>query len=193
MQAGDFALTLEVLSNRQQFHDPLGIYEAEGVHPAAWPLFGVVWEAGVTLARHLATTCLNQGRYMELGCGLGLPSMVLKSREANIVATDYHSLAGDFLNNNTVRNQIAPIPFERLDWSKLSNDKHIDVMIGSDLLYEREQADQLAAFLNDQQTDKCLISDPGRGQLARFTKLMEGGGYESTSIERGRLIQYERS
>ena len=50
-------------------------------------------------------------KILEVGCGIGLASLVLNHRLANITATDYHPEAGGFLNANALLNGDRVIPF----------------------------------------------------------------------------------
>ncbi len=40
-------------------------------------------------------------RILEVGCGIGLCSLVLQQRGADITASDYHPVAEKFLRHNT--------------------------------------------------------------------------------------------
>ena len=56
------------------------------------------------------------------------------------------------------------------------------MIIGSDLLYEREHVDLLAAFIDKHARPTCevIIVDPGRGHHAPFSKKMIQLGYTSS-------------
>ena len=168
------------LRDNQQFLDAEGAAETLGISSAQWPLFGVVWAAGEVLARLMHTYLLANKRILEVGCGLGLASLVLNHRQANITATDYHPEAGPFLQSNAALNHDRPIPFVRTGWGDaLSELGHFDVIIGSDLLYESEHIELLAAFINQHAALHCeiILVDPGRGRHAKFSKKMITLGY----------------
>ena len=78
-------------------------------------------------------------RILEIGCGVGLASLVLNHRGADITATDYHPEANNFLKKNTHLNEDPDISFIRTGWEDLSPNTlgFFDLLIGSDLLYER--------------------------------------------------------
>ena len=50
-------------------------------------------------------------RVMEVGCGIGLASLVLNYRNADITSTDYHLEVESFLQENTKLNNGPEIPF----------------------------------------------------------------------------------
>lgn len=188
---------LETLKDRQQFHDPDGEFEAAGVAPAAWPMFGVVWPAGLLLAEHMAGHPVEGLRILEVGCGLGLASMILHARGADVTASDLHPLAGEFLAGNARRNGLSSPRFRIVDWRRDCCDAAFDLIIGSDLLYERGQAEPLANFIDRHCTadSKVILTDPGRGQVARFNRLMSARGFsvDQTFDGKSRLVRYARS
>ena len=74
------------------------------------------------------------------------------------------------------------IPVVRTGWAdKESNLDEFDIIIGSDLLYEREHTDLVSKFINQHAKRVCdvIIVDSGRGNLASFTRKMEGLGVSS--------------
>ena len=54
-----------------------------------------------------------------------------------------------------------------------------DLILGSDLLYERDHATLLAGFiaLHTHPASQVLIADPGRGYVSTFSALMANLGY----------------
>jgi predicted nicotinamide N-methyase len=171
---------VRTLRDKQEFSDDDDVALNLGISSAVWPLFGVIWPSGEVLAHLMFEHKIDGLRILEVGCGIGLASLVLNHRSANITATDYHPEAGDFLNENTELNGDKPIPFIRESWqdehSKLGK---YDCIIGSDILYERFHVDLLSAFIEKHAADKCLVLlvDPGRGHHAPFSKKMISLGY----------------
>lgn len=145
-------------------------------------------------------------RILEIGCGIGLSSLVINSRGGNIFATDYHPEVGRFLKRNVKLNNGQEIPYKRISWSnETSSIGKFDLIIGSDLLYEKEQIDLLSQFIEQHANDKCevIIVDPGRKHHNKFTKEMIKLNYSHSQhkpeqIEEllapfnGLVIRYER-
>lgn len=174
------------LRDTQSYSDDHGISEAIGISSSNWSLFGVLWGSGLTLARLMFDYPLEGRRILEVGCGLGLASLVLNQRLADISATDYHPNSEEFLNANTKLNGDEKIPFVRANWA----DGNIglgkfDMIIGSDLLYERGHAETLSKFIDEHARPVCevIICDPGRGQLSRFGKMMVARGYSDEHLK----------
>lgn len=172
---------LRTLRDKQQFYDEGKAAENLGISPASWGMFGVVWESSKVLAQLMLDIELRQRRFLEVGCGIGLPSLVLSRREANITATDQHPSAADFLEKNTALNSSNQIPFVRTSWTDdESNLGRFDVIIGSDLLYEPDHVEQLSSFIERHSTpdSTVIIVDPGRFLHSRFSRVMERAGYK---------------
>ena len=117
-------------------------------------------------------------RVLELGCGLGLPSVVAGLRGAEVLATDWSDEALAVAALNAERNG-ARIETARLAWADAAPAGAAwDLIIGADLLYERRNVDQLLALLPRLGTD-VLLADPGRPALGAFLE----GAAEAWTIE----------
>lgn len=199
---------IRALSDKQQYFDPNGEAKRAGICSASWSLFGQLWPASKALARAVKRIDISNRRILELGCGLGLPSLVLKARGANVIASDRHPLSESFLDYNAELNQIPEVQFIDLDWDPVEPDASLgrfDTIIGSDILYERDHADMLASLINRiaAPVAKVLITCPGRGYRNHFSRLLEANGFEMTEANipfkldeeppfKGRLLTYRR-
>ena len=194
------------LRDKQQFADRDGLAEKAGISSATWSLFGQLWPAGEVLAQTLSGMAVEGLRILELGCGLGLTSLVLQRLGADITASDYHPLAGEFLLRNAALNQLEPVPYQSCDWAEDYQQLGLfDLVIGSDLLYERDHPQLLAGFIDRHCNSHAavLIVDPGRGNSARFSRHMLEHGYlqlaDSLNLLdnpaapfKGRILSYRR-
>ncbi|MGB5198772.1 MAG: histidine kinase [Sedimenticolaceae bacterium] len=205
VELGDTDFHLRTLRDRQQFEDDQHEAEELGVSPASWPLFGVVWESGEILARLMQTQDIEGLRVLEVGCGIAFASIVLRSRNADITATDRHPQAAAFLTINAALNELGPIAFVRTGWcEKAPQLGKFDLIIGSDLLYERSNVELLSGFIDRHTKRRCsvIIVDPGRGLQARFSRRMVALGYthdstravaaEVSASYRGRVMRFSR-
>jgi ETFB lysine methyltransferase len=207
LELGDMAIHVRTLWDQSQFSDADGAAARLGISSAAWPLFGLIWASGEVLARLMVTQDIAGKRILEVGCGIGLASLVLNHRKADITATDIHPEAGRFILENTRINQDRPIPFIRTGWSDaISELGTFDLIIGSDLLYERAHVIPLAGFIHQHAGVGCevILIDPGRGHHAPFSKKMVSLGYSHSqerpaypagaqSMPRGQVLHYHRS
>jgi len=180
IEFGDEDIHVRTLRDNQQFEDIDGEAEALGISSAAWPLFGIVWASGRVLAEQMRAFDIAGKRILEVGCGIGLASLLLNGRHADITATDHHPEVAAFLAENVRLNGGEAIPFERIGWEDPEGDLGLfDVIIGSDVLYERAHVAALVAFIEQHAEPSCevVLVDPGRGQHARFSKEMVKLGY----------------
>lgn len=195
------------LLDRQQFSDPLGDAQRCGISSANWPLFGLVWPSALVLAAHMEHVILEQRQVLEVGCGLALASLVAHRRKAFVTASDHHPLTESFLLENVRLNGLAPLRYARGDWAT-SNPMlgRFDLIIGSDVLYDRAQPEQLAAFieLHAQEAMEVIIVDPDRGNRPAFNRGMDALGFERTELKisalpvsglpyKGRVLSYLRA
>ncbi|MDB6162841.1 MAG: methyltransferase type 12 [Xanthomonadaceae bacterium] len=206
VHVGNHNYRMRALSDRQQFADPGQLAARAGISSSLWCLFGQLWPSGRVLAEAMSTFEIADKRILELGCGLGLSSLVLQRRRADITASDHHPLAESFLQHNATRNLLPHVRYRDLRWEVPDDGLgRFDLIIGSDILYEQGHAALLAAMLvrHAQPAAEILITDPGRGNSAAFTRALVAQGYSVTEQRsrfddddhapfRGRLLSYRR-
>lgn len=221
---GTLDLIIQSLLDRQQYADPLGEAEALGISSAAWPLFGLLWPSSMRLASWMADRPVVPGeRILEVGCGLALASIVAHRQGADVTASDCHPLTETFLNRNTDLNELAPLPYLHGNWGDDASTPErlghpavsgrFDLIIGSDVLYERDESGKLSGFigLHAQPCAEILIVDPNRGNRSAFNKRMAEMGFTLEEIDlshgdahsnrmgesrgqpyKGRMLRYQR-
>ncbi len=213
-------LRIRSLLDRRQYFDPLGEAGRMGISSAAWPLFGLTWPSGALLAARLAVhpvqTC---ERILEIGCGLALASLVGHRRGADVTASDCHPLAESFIRENLRLNHLAPMKYRHGHWNAPAWDPdgleqaqtcivagRYDLIIGSDLLYERDVRGALAAFIACHAAPgaEVWIIDPDRGNRVAFHRHMAAHGFglrqelmriaaRPDAVEyKGRMLVYRR-
>ena len=215
--AGADHLQIRSLLDRQQFADPLGEAERLGISSASWPLFGLLWPSGAQLAARMARRTLCQGeRILEIGCGLALASLVTHRRGSDVTASDCHPLTSAFLLENLRLNDLPPLKYRHGHWG--APEAHVgdparacvtglfDLIIGSDLLYERDAHADLAGFIGQHAAaeSEVWIVDPDRGNRPAFHRQMAEQGFRmheerldqvattDTLAYKGRLLSYQR-
>jgi predicted nicotinamide N-methyase len=219
--AGVPNLIIRSLLDRQQFSDPDGESARLGISSATWPLFGLLWPSGAELAARMARHPVCAGeRILEIGCGLALASLVAHRRGADVTASDCHPMTASFLLENLRLNDLSAMCYRTGHWGDPETEALaqrtgssaaqvaglFDVIMGSDVLYERDDGGFLAAFINDHATpvSQIWIVDPHRGNRPAFTRRMESHGFSlieecldrvassQQTAFRGRLLTYSR-
>ena len=196
----------KTLRDTQEFEDKNNIALELGIPESTWALFGVVWPSSEVLARTLYEYQTKGKRILEVGCGIGLTSLMLNHQNEDITATDYHPEVQKMLEDNSVLNNDTKIPFVRMGWADETDTLgKFDLIIGSDLLYERDHIDLLSNFINNHVNDECeiILIDPGRSNHSKFTQRMVELGYEHSYTKpdtteylekpfKGRVLKYTK-
>jgi len=206
LNLGGLDYRIRSLLDKQQYSDPDGSAERAGITSAIWPLFGQIWPSSRILADAMQTFSIEGKRILEIGCGLALASLVMQRRGADITASDCHPLAAAFLVENLLLNHLAAIPFQTGNWSDADPALgKFDLIIGSDVLYERSQPDILSRFIDRHSNPEVevIIVDPDRGNRAKFNRDMADLGYAHSAQRaadhqnsgepyKGRFLNYRR-
>ncbi len=142
-------------------------------HEVQWaplaPYWAVLWRSGVALARELAGADLRGKRVVELGCGLGVPSIAAARAGAEVLATDASAEALELLARNAEANG-ASIETARVDWDtpdELVARGPFDLALGADVLYERASVALLLGLL-PRLAPEAWLADPGRPAAGAF-------------------------
>jgi len=188
--SGHDELIIRSLLDLQQFSDPQGDADRLGISSAAWPLFGVLWPSGAYLAARLGLRPVSAGeRILEIGCGLALASLVGHRKGADVTASDCHPLAQGFLVENLRLNGLLPMKYRHGQWGVAASPQRwrgatvvqgeFDLIIGSDLLYERDEDATLAGFIAAHAAPgaEVWIVDPDRGNRPAFNRHMRARGF----------------
>ena len=133
------------------------------------PYWAELWPSARALARGIGSRALRGARVLELGCGLGLPSIAAALAGGRVLATDWSAEAIAFTERNAAANG-ATLETAVLSWSDalaLALRGPWDLVIGSDLLYEKRNVALVLGVL-DAVADHAIIADPGRPASIEF-------------------------
>jgi predicted nicotinamide N-methyase len=127
------------------------------------PYWAELWASGIALAEVVPTLDVRGRRVLELGAGLGLPSLAAALCGGKVLASDWADDAVALLRANARRNSIK-LRVKCLRWDDpepFLRDAPWDIVLGADLLYEERNATQLLALL-PQLGGEIVIADSGR-------------------------------
>ena len=133
------------------------------------PYWAELWPSSLALARTIAGRSLRGARTLELGCGLGLPSIAAALAGARVLATDWSPEAIEMTAANAARNG-ADLETLVCSWTEpgpLLARAPWDLVLASDVLYERRNGDVLLPLL-PRLGDQVWLADPGRPAAAPF-------------------------
>src|SRR5690606_27446174 len=112
------------------------------------PYWAELWPSARALTRFLLDGPAPGGPVLELGCGVALPSLALRARGAAALAADCSGEALEFARASAERNGIPSPELALLDWRHPPPELgRFPLVVAADVLYERRNADALAALL----------------------------------------------
>ena len=150
------------------------------------PYWADIWPSSQVLADRVAAMSGHGRRLLELGCGIGLVALAAAGAGFSVLATDYYAEALEFAAENARLNGLSGIGTRLIDWRNLPSDLgRFDLVLASDVLYERPNAALVAAALAHSLSDDgvALITDPGRKPAAQFPEVCAEQGLEVNEID----------
>ena len=153
------------------------------------PYWADLWPSAVALARCVSEEDLEGKRALELGCGIGLPSVVALAHGAKVTAADHYAVALEFARYNARVNLGDREPETRLlDWHAPDTERlePFDLVLAADVLYESRNVPALATLIPTLLAPggEVLIADPRRKDTPVFLERMRERGFDSSAEER---------
>lgn len=104
-----------------------------------------------------------RARVLDLGCGMGLTGAVAARLGAAVTFADLEPWALIFSRLNSLSDR-AHCHYRRLNWRTDRLTQRFDLILGADVLYERQQWEPLDAFFQHHLADggAVLLGEPGR-------------------------------
>jgi predicted nicotinamide N-methyase len=141
------------------------IDEEAFAHDEFLPYWAELWPAATALAEALPEVAGL--RVIELGCGLGVPSLVAAARGAEVTAIDWSEDAVELLRANAACNGLRLIAEVR-DWRRSWPDR-FDLALAADVLYEQRNIEPVLARLHELAL-RALVGLAGRPYEAAFLR-----------------------
>jgi predicted nicotinamide N-methyase len=169
------------------------LVEEDFEHDERLPYWAELWPSAISLARYLSHQDLSGKRAVELGCGVGLPTVVALDRGAQVLATDHNEAALDFVAHNARTNLGREPESALLDWfsPELDGLGTFDLVFAADVLYERRNAPALANLVPKLLAPggEVLFADPRRPPAPSFLEAMGAQGFrvstEDSTVDQG--------
>ena len=139
------------------------------------PYFGIVWPSARALGQFMSErkSLFTKRLGIEVGCGLGLPSILAARMGSTMHASDFHPDVKDWILKNAALNEVR-LSYAHWDWTDQNPPAPLqygtyDFVLASDVLYEHRHPEELARALARLIHPKgsIYLSDPGRSYLNR--------------------------
>lgn len=152
--------------------DNTAVREAYQKGKIPFPYWSRVWPAARALAQFLLRhpECTRNKTVVELGAGLGLPSLVAARNAKAVLCTDYAADAVAIVQQSAATLGLHNFSAAVVDWQHLPTDMEADVLLLSDINYEPGAfgllLKRIDAFL--QKGTTVLLSTPQRLMAKEF-------------------------
>lgn len=136
------------------------------------PYWTEIWPSALALSEFIIKNhgLFEEKNIIEIGSGLALPSIVASEFAKEVVITDYLEDAINFAKANVLLNERMNVNFSKLDWRNNSTEIKYDVVLASDIAYEKRSFEFIPKAIETLLKDDgvCYISEPGRAMAKEF-------------------------
>lgn len=194
IRVGSFELNFTRVADPDAVLDAICLEEEQrrgnpdpNLEPLRMPYWAAVWESANVVGEFALSMNLDwkNTRVLDLGCGMGNAGMILAASGARVTLVDIDRDALLFaeLNSWPWRNSCS---IRRVNWSVDRLIDHFDLILGSDVLYERDQWEGFETFikLHLNENGIVLIGEPGRTQAELFPDWITARGWSSERSQR---------
>ena len=166
------------------------ISEESFKHEEFLPYWAELWASAVGLAHDVSMRSLRGRPTLELGCGLGLPSIAAALAGGHVLATDWSPDAVRATAANAERNDVE-LETLRCAWAEpdaIVARAPWPLVLASDVLYEARNVELLLDLLPRlvDKKSRVLIADPGRNPAEDFIARAAAGRWHVRTTRSGR-------
>jgi predicted nicotinamide N-methyase len=134
-----------------------------------FPLWAKIWQASWVLAGYLAEMPVDaEKRFLEIGGGTGLVSIVAAAFGHRITMTEYNPDALQFARANALINQCPQLNIQELDWNHPRLTGQFDYIVASEVSYrEKDIQPLMMLFKNSLKTGGEVVL---AGEMRKLSK-----------------------
>jgi predicted nicotinamide N-methyase len=137
-----------------------------------FPYWAKVWPSAIALVKVLQKhpSLIRDKTVLELGAGIGLPSLLMASEAKTIQVSDYDLEAVELLRKNIAHLQLQNVQALQMDWNDLPENINPEVIILSDVNYDPTQFETLTKLIEKFIHQGCtiILSTPQRIMASPF-------------------------
>jgi predicted nicotinamide N-methyase len=142
-----------------------------------FPFWAKLWPSSIALLDVLkAHPNLIQNKHvLEIGAGIGLPSLMMADITKSIQISDYDKEAVALLQKNIEHLQLQNAQALQIDWNNVPENLHPEVILLSDVNYDPIQFDVLISLIDKfmNQGSTIILSTPQRIMASPFVQKLE--------------------
>jgi predicted nicotinamide N-methyase len=131
-----------------------------------FPYWAKVWPSAIALVKVLQKhpSLIRDKTVLELGAGIGLPSLLMANEAKTIQVSDYDSEAVELFRKNIAHLQLQNVQALQMDWNDLPENIDPEVIILSDVNYDPTQFESLTKLIQKFIHQGCtiILSTPQR-------------------------------
>jgi predicted nicotinamide N-methyase len=147
------------------------------------PYWAELWASALAMSQYLVQSKMDWSgkKVLEIGAGLGLPSIVAgKLGATDVTISDYLPEAVVFAEKNWYKNNLHPANFITMDWRNPDIAFAADILLAADIAYEQRMFEflPLAFKTLSKKGGTILLSEPNRGFAQIFMKKLQHQGFE---------------
>lgn len=115
----------------------------------SFPYWSQVWPSSIALSTFIINNSyfVKNKKVLEMGSGLGLPSLVAAQYGASVICTDMQEEAMEAVKASAVHHGLHNLETRVLDWSSCTGDLDADTILLSDVNYEPAALEELSRLL----------------------------------------------
>jgi predicted nicotinamide N-methyase len=112
------------------------------------PYWAKIWDAGMLLAYFMGRQPVVLGQHiLEIGAGVGIVGVYAALHGHRVTISDINEDALMFARANALLNGVPQVDVRRLDWNRAELPRTYDVIIGAEVVYDRESYPAMVQFL----------------------------------------------
>jgi 2-polyprenyl-3-methyl-5-hydroxy-6-metoxy-1,4-benzoquinol methylase len=183
VKIGDDVLKIVQLKDYEEYI--LDQIDANDPNVTEAPFWAKLWESSFLLAYFLGRQPVKPNcRILEIGAGIGIVGVYAALCGHKITITDINEDALMFARANALLNGLTDLEIRRLDWSDPNETSRYDVIVGSEVVYDRRSYPLLVDFLHRTLTPDGVIFLAKHAELNAptfFTELVRCFEFKKTS------------
>jgi predicted nicotinamide N-methyase len=146
LKIADKVLRVLQIKNYEEY--VAGLVEEKGVGALELPFWAKIWDSSLLLAFFLGKQPVALGqRILEIGAGTGIVGIYAALCGHRVTISDINEDALLFARANALLNGVPHVEVRRLDWRHPDLSEPYDLIVGSEVVYDRDLYPALVAFL----------------------------------------------